>query len=86
MASRPEAGHEIDSILLHDTEGSYQSALGIFQNPKTYASAHYLIRASDGPVTQTDENNNEGGTRATRASTCTRSASSARAQGRQLVP
>ncbi|ANB05974.1 N-acetylmuramoyl-L-alanine amidase [Streptomyces ambofaciens] len=59
VASRPEAGHEINSILLHDTEGSYQSALGVFQNPKTYASAHYLIRASDGLVTQMVENRNE---------------------------
>ncbi|MEJ1196527.1 MULTISPECIES: N-acetylmuramoyl-L-alanine amidase [unclassified Streptomyces] len=59
IASRPEAGHEINSILLHDTEGSYESALGVFQNSRTYASAHYLIRASDGLVTQMVENKNE---------------------------
>ncbi len=59
VASRPATGHEIRYILLHDTEGSYDSSLGVFQNSRTYASAHYLIRASDGLVTQMVENKNE---------------------------
>ncbi|MFJ3043240.1 N-acetylmuramoyl-L-alanine amidase [Streptomyces tendae] len=59
VASRPTAGHEITSIVIHDTEGSYSSALGVFQNSLSYASAHYLIRASDGLVTQMVENKNE---------------------------
>lgn len=59
VASRPTAGHEITSIVIHDTEGSYSSALGVFQNSLSYASAHYLIRASDGLVTQMVETKNE---------------------------
>ncbi len=59
IASRPTAGHEITSIVIHDTEGSYSSALGVFQNSYSYASAHYLIRASDGLVTQMVETKNE---------------------------
>ncbi|MEU6290603.1 N-acetylmuramoyl-L-alanine amidase [Streptomyces sp. NPDC046988] len=59
VANRPVAGNEITSIVIHDTEGSYSSALGVFQNSLSYASAHYLIRASDGLVTQLVENKNE---------------------------
>ncbi|MBN0043864.1 N-acetylmuramoyl-L-alanine amidase [Streptomyces actuosus] len=59
VADRPKTGHEIRYILLHDTEGSYDGSLAVFQNSNTYASAHYLIRASDGLVTQMVENKNE---------------------------
>ncbi|MFI2437298.1 N-acetylmuramoyl-L-alanine amidase [Streptomyces sp. NPDC018693] len=59
VANRPTTGHEIRYILLHDTEGSYAGSLAVFQNSHTYASAHYLIRASDGLVTQLVENKNE---------------------------
>jgi len=59
IASRPVSGHEIRYIVIHDTEGSYDGSLASFQNSNTYASAHYLIRASDGLVTQMVENKNE---------------------------
>ncbi|MFG1606079.1 N-acetylmuramoyl-L-alanine amidase [Actinoplanes sp. NPDC049265] len=39
-------------IVIHDTESSYQSTLASFQNPTAYTSAHYVIRSSDGEVTQ----------------------------------
>jgi hypothetical protein len=42
----------IDTIIIHDTEGSYASAISWFQNPAAGASAHYVIRSSDGQVTQ----------------------------------
>ena len=45
-------GVRITSIVIHDTEGAYDGVVSSFQNPKTKASAHYLIRASDGLVTQ----------------------------------
>jgi hypothetical protein len=57
-ASRPDNGFGIRKIIIHDTEGSYAGALATFQNPASYASAHYLIRASDGLVTQMVENKN----------------------------
>ncbi len=50
LANRPADGLKIRYII-HDTEGSYESALGTFTTP-SYVSAHYLIRSSDGFVTQ----------------------------------
>ncbi|GAA2739758.1 N-acetylmuramoyl-L-alanine amidase [Kitasatospora cinereorecta] len=45
-------GADIDHIVIHDTEGGYAGSLATFQNPATMASAHYLLRSSDGHVTQ----------------------------------
>ncbi|MCQ0022400.1 N-acetylmuramoyl-L-alanine amidase [Streptomyces somaliensis DSM 40738] len=59
VAGRPANGQDIRYIVIHDTEGGYAGSLSVFQNPGTYASAHYLIRASDGLVTQMVENRNE---------------------------
>jgi len=51
-ANRPADGMAINSIVIHDTEGSLKSTLEAFQNPAFYASAHYVIDA-DGTVYQT---------------------------------
>lgn len=51
-ADRPASGEDIRYIVVHDTEGGYAGSLATFQNPASYASAHYLIRAEDGLVTQ----------------------------------
>ena len=51
-ANRPKQGPAIRYVVIHDTEGSYQSAISSFQNPVRYASANYVIRSSDGQVTQ----------------------------------
>ncbi|MFD8316842.1 N-acetylmuramoyl-L-alanine amidase [Kitasatospora purpeofusca] len=51
-------GAEIDYIVIHDTEGGYAGSLATFQNPATLASAHYLLRSSDGLVTQMVANKN----------------------------
>ncbi|WP_228977690.1 N-acetylmuramoyl-L-alanine amidase [Streptomyces sp. DH12] len=59
VAARPAGGHDIRYIAVHDTEGSYDGSLAVFQNPATYASAHYMVRASDGLVTQMVENKDE---------------------------
>jgi hypothetical protein len=47
----------ISAIAIHDTEGSYASAISWFQNTTSggvgsQVSAHYVIRSSDGQVTQ----------------------------------
>ena len=43
--------HPIDMIVIHDTEGSYASAIAEFQDPTFGASAHYVV--SDlGDITQ----------------------------------
>ncbi len=42
----------LDKIVIHDTEGSYSSAINWFQNPSSGVSAHYVVRSSDGQITQ----------------------------------
>ncbi|WP_251074431.1 N-acetylmuramoyl-L-alanine amidase [Streptomyces sp. ISL-12] len=51
VADRPANGTVIDQIVIHDTEGSYASAIANAQLAGT-ASAHYVIRSSDAAVTQ----------------------------------
>ncbi|MCX2731486.1 N-acetylmuramoyl-L-alanine amidase [Saccharopolyspora sp. NFXS83] len=50
-ANRPE-DVRIDSIVLHNTELSYQATISAFQNPATGSAAHYVVRSSDGQITQ----------------------------------
>ncbi len=50
-ADRPRT-MKIDRIVLHDTEESYADTVAGFTNPATYTSANYVIRSSDGHVTQ----------------------------------
>jgi len=42
----------IQYIVIHDTESSFDSTVSEFQDPLSYVSAHYVIRSSDGAVTQ----------------------------------
>ncbi|MEU8586067.1 N-acetylmuramoyl-L-alanine amidase [Streptomyces sp. NPDC048664] len=51
VSDRPANGIRIDSIVIHDTESSYDATLNSFQKPGG-GSAHYVIRSSDGAVTQ----------------------------------
>lgn len=51
VSNRPANNIRIDSIVIHDTESSYESAISSFQKPGG-GSAHYVIRSSDGAVTQ----------------------------------
>lgn len=51
-ADRPDDGNKIRYIVIHDTEGSYDGTVQWFQNPYSYTSAHYVIRSSDGEITQ----------------------------------
>jgi N-acetyl-anhydromuramyl-L-alanine amidase AmpD len=52
LADRPHDGLDIRYIVIHDTETDYNTTLQIFQNPRNYVSAHYVIRSSDGHVAQ----------------------------------
>jgi len=47
------AGQSIDAIVIHATGGPYAGALSWFRDPRSSLSAHYVIRASDGEITQT---------------------------------
>jgi N-acetyl-anhydromuramyl-L-alanine amidase AmpD len=46
------AGHSVSAIVIHATGGPYAGALSWFQDPRSSLSAHYVIRASDGEITQ----------------------------------
>jgi N-acetylmuramoyl-L-alanine amidase-like protein len=46
------ASMKVRYIIIHDTEGSYTGAISTFQNPASYVSANYVIRSSDGAVTE----------------------------------
>src|SRR5665213_1369082 len=50
VSNRP-AGYQVNMIVIHDTEGSYNSAITAFQNPLRLGSAHYVI-SRKGLVTQ----------------------------------
>jgi N-acetyl-anhydromuramyl-L-alanine amidase AmpD len=42
----------IRAIVIHETDGSYISAVNWFQNPRSRVSSHYLVRAWGGGITQ----------------------------------
>ena len=42
----------IDTVVVHVTQGSYAGSISWFQNPEAQVSAHYVIRSSDGEITQ----------------------------------
>ena len=42
----------ISAVTIHDTEGSYAGSISWFQNTSSQVSAHYVMRSSDGQVTQ----------------------------------
>jgi hypothetical protein len=49
-ASRGAA--QINYVIIHTTQGSYAGAISWFKNSSSNVSAHYVIRSSDGQVTQ----------------------------------
>jgi N-acetyl-anhydromuramyl-L-alanine amidase AmpD len=52
VANRPADGMKVDYIVIHDTETPYQTAIDLFQNPASGDAANYVMRSSDGAVTQ----------------------------------
>ncbi|WP_124728371.1 N-acetylmuramoyl-L-alanine amidase [Staphylospora marina] len=56
VANREADGNSIDYVIIHVTQGSYSSAINWFQNPSAKVSAHYVIRSSDGQITQMVQN------------------------------
>ncbi|MEO0472448.1 MAG: CUB domain-containing protein, partial [Bacteroidota bacterium] len=45
-------GADIKYVTIHTIQGSYSSAISWFRNSRARVSAHYIIRASDGQITQ----------------------------------
>jgi hypothetical protein len=42
----------IDMVVIHTVEGSFSAAVGWFRDPVSDVSAHYVVRRSDGEITQ----------------------------------
>lgn len=45
-------GSQITAVTIHDVEGTYAGCISWFQNCNASVSAHYVLRSSDGQVTQ----------------------------------
>jgi MYXO-CTERM domain-containing protein len=43
---------QIKYVIVHTTQGSYAGTISWFKNPSAKVSAHYVVRSSDGAVTQ----------------------------------
>ncbi|MBX3127849.1 MAG: N-acetylmuramoyl-L-alanine amidase [Polyangiaceae bacterium] len=43
---------DIRYVVIHTTQGSYSGAISWFKNPASNVSSHYVVRSSDGHVTQ----------------------------------
>ncbi|MGQ4513847.1 N-acetylmuramoyl-L-alanine amidase [Streptomyces sp. DW26H14] len=52
VANRPDDGMSVKYIVIHDTETSYDAAVKMFQAAGNNAAAHYVMKSSDGSVTQ----------------------------------
>ncbi|MEV6518204.1 N-acetylmuramoyl-L-alanine amidase [Micromonospora chalcea] len=50
--SSRESAYPINYIVIHTMQGSYAGSISWFQNAAAGTSAHYLLRSSDGAVTQ----------------------------------
>ncbi|HWU10132.1 MAG TPA: N-acetylmuramoyl-L-alanine amidase [Streptomyces sp.] len=42
----------VDKVVVHVTQGSYAGTISWFQNPSSKVSSHYVVRSSDGQITQ----------------------------------
>lgn len=43
---------DVDTVVIHVTQGSYGGTISWFQNPDAQVSSHYVVRSADGEVTQ----------------------------------
>ncbi len=51
-ASSRESTYAVDRVIIHVTQGSYAGTISWFQNPNAKVSAHYVVKSSNGAVTQ----------------------------------
>ncbi|MBN6052444.1 N-acetylmuramoyl-L-alanine amidase [Nonomuraea sp. RK-328] len=50
--SSRESSYNIDRVVIHVTQGSYAGTISWFQNPSANVSAHYVVKSSNGAITQ----------------------------------
>jgi len=60
QSSRSGGASAINRVVIHTTEGSYNGAISWFRNGSSNVSAHYVLRKSDGEVTQMVADNRKG--------------------------
>jgi N-acetyl-anhydromuramyl-L-alanine amidase AmpD len=58
LARREADGLAVRFVVIHDAETDYQTTIKIFQDSLNYVSAHYVVRSSDGQITQMVDNKN----------------------------
>jgi N-acetyl-anhydromuramyl-L-alanine amidase AmpD len=58
LARREADALDVRFIVIHDAETDYQTTIKIFQDPLNYVSTHYVVRSSDGQITQMVDNKN----------------------------
>ena len=51
-ASDRPFSHPLDLVVIHVTQATYTSTLGIFHDPRKNVSAHYVVRSADGHIAQ----------------------------------
>ncbi|MEV6315335.1 N-acetylmuramoyl-L-alanine amidase [Streptomyces sp. NPDC051776] len=51
VADRPSS-RRIDRVIVHVTQETFAGTIGIFRNPSSKVSAHYVVRSRDGLVAQ----------------------------------
>ncbi|MFJ8008612.1 N-acetylmuramoyl-L-alanine amidase [Streptomyces fagopyri] len=52
VSDRPTNGIRIDTIVIHDLETTYDAGVNTLADPKNSVSTHYVMRSSDGAITQ----------------------------------
>ncbi|MFI5998443.1 N-acetylmuramoyl-L-alanine amidase [Streptomyces sp. NPDC051362] len=52
VSNRPANGIRIDTIVIHDLESTYDAGVKDLASPTKNAATHYVMRSSDGAVTQ----------------------------------
>ncbi|HEX9267040.1 MAG TPA: peptidoglycan recognition family protein [Candidatus Limnocylindria bacterium] len=52
LARRESDSLAVRFVVIHDAETDYQTTIKIFQDSLNYVSAHYVVRSSDGQITQ----------------------------------
>src|SRR5256885_4042172 len=52
LARREADGLAVRFVVIHDAETDYQTTIKTFQDSLNYVSAHYVVRSSDGQITQ----------------------------------
>ena len=52
LARREADSLAVRFVVIHDAETDYQTTIKIFQDSLNYVSAHYVVRSSDGQITQ----------------------------------